>query len=107
MQANDRFEVSEAMVKAAMNAGKCTGALAPNARAADVQRLISAALTEMSSCRRGPRYDHVVQTGIGPKKARILCADGQRGYFRVETEDGKPLVVHANEIQPFRGTPCR
>jgi hypothetical protein len=99
----DRAEVTEAMIAAAIEMGKRNGALAPNARHADVSRLLSAAIGEMSTRDRGPAYPLWVKTGIGTKKARFVGVHEQRAYYRVETEDGKPLVVHANDIEPGRG----
>lgn len=95
----ERAEVSEAMITAAMTAGKASGALVPNARHADVRRLIAAAVAEIPA-QSAVRYDLLVNTAITTKKARFVGATGQRCYYRVECEDGQQLVVHGNEIRP-------
>jgi hypothetical protein len=94
----ERVEISEAMVTAATTAGKASGALAPNARHADVRRLLAAAVAEMST-RDAVRYNLLVNTAIETKKARFVEATGQRCYYRVECEDGQQLVVHGNDIR--------
>jgi hypothetical protein len=96
----DRIDVSEAMIAAAQEAGKRSGAFASTARHADVRRVLQAALGAMSEELRGARFDLVVSTGITRKKARFFGASHQRGYLYVECEDGQRLHVHANEIEP-------
>lgn len=91
------------MVDAALEIGKASGALAPNARQADVRRMLAAALSEMASKDRGPRYDLWVQAPFGTEKARFLGVTERRCYYRVETEEGQALVVHGNDIQASRG----
>lgn len=93
----EQVEISEAMIAAAMTAGKACGALAPNARHADVRRLVAAAVGEMST-KNAVRYDLLVSTAITTKKARFVSATARRCYYRVECEDGQQLVVHGNEI---------
>jgi hypothetical protein len=97
-------EVTQAMVDAALAAGKASGALAGNARAGDVRRLIAAALGEAPVKENGVRFNLLVNTAITVKKARFLGATGQRCYYRVECEDGQILTVHGNEIHADGGT---
>jgi hypothetical protein len=94
----ERVEISEAMIAAATTAGKASGALAPNARHADVRRLLAAAVAEMST-KDAVRYNLLVNTAIETKKARFVEATGQRCYYRVECDDGQQLVVHGNDIR--------
>jgi hypothetical protein len=96
----DHTEITEAMITAAMATGKASGALAPNARPADVRRIVAAAVSAMTTEGRRARYDLIVNTTIDSKKARFLSATPQRCYYRVECEDGQILVVHGNDIRP-------
>lgn len=100
---SDRIEVTEAMIAAAMATGKNSGALTQDARQADVRRLLSAALNAMVTSQRGARYDLWVCTGIEKKRARFVSVTERRGYYRVETEEGKALTVCYNDIQPNAG----
>jgi hypothetical protein len=95
-----RSDITESMIAAAIEFGKKSGALAANARQEDVRRLLAAALGEMSSKDRGPAYPLWVNTSVEHKRARFVGVTEQRAYFRVETEDGKSLIVHANCIEP-------
>jgi hypothetical protein len=100
---SDHAEITEAMMAAAMEAGKRTGALAADARYADVRRMLAAVLAVISAKDRGPAYPLWVKAAIGTKKARFVAVTERHAYFRLETEDGKELVVHANDILPNRG----
>ncbi|MFC7518711.1 hypothetical protein ACFQUU_27240 [Herbaspirillum sp. GCM10030257] len=95
----DRVEITEAMVAAAMAAGKAAGVLASHAKHADVRRVVSAAKAEFSELVCGPRFDLLVNTTVTTKKARFLGATDQRCYYRVECEDGQILTVHGNDIR--------
>ena len=92
-------EITEAMITAAIKSGKALGALASNAKHAEVRRMLAAAIAEMQTA-GAVRYDLLVNTAIETKKARFLEATLQRCYYRVECEDGQILVVHGNDIRP-------
>ncbi len=96
------LEVTEKMIQAAMKVGRTSGALVENARHCDIRRMIASAVGAAAIVSKGPKYDLWVNITVDMKKARFLGASQQRGYFRIETEDGKEYVVHANDIQPSR-----
>lgn len=96
----DRVDVTEKMIIAAMNVARSRGVVANRD---DTRRMLAAGLSEMVGRDCGPPFDLWVNTSIAVKKARFLGTTERRAYFRVETEDGKMLTVHGNDIQPSRG----
>jgi hypothetical protein len=94
----DQIEITEAMIKAATATGKASGAIATNARHADVKRMLAAGLAELRADICGAPFDLVIDTTLTKKRGRFLGVAAQRGYFRVECEDGQLLTVHGNDI---------
>lgn len=96
----DRTDITESMINAAMNVARMRGVTATHD---DMRRMLVAGLAKMPGKESGPPFDLWVNTSITMKKARFLGTTERRAYFRVETEDGKTLTVHGNDIQPSRG----
>ena len=93
----DRTDITEAMTDAAMKASPL-----PITRE-DARRILSAGLAKMATGERGAPYPLWVATSIELRRARFVGATEQRCWYRVQTEDGKDLIVHANDIQPNKG----
>jgi hypothetical protein len=96
-------ELTQNMIHAAMRAGTESGALIVGAKREDVGKMLQAVLAVMPGRDLGPRYPLWVKTGLGTKKARFGSVTERYAYFRVEMEDGKEMVIHANDILPNRG----
>jgi hypothetical protein len=90
----DRTDISEAMIAAAMKAAPA------QLTREEVRRILSVGLAKMVIGERGAAYPLWVSTSIEVKRARFIGTTERRAYFRVETEDGKDLIVHANDFQP-------
>ncbi|MGI4936363.1 MAG: hypothetical protein ACRYF5_06410 [Janthinobacterium lividum] len=99
----DRHEITEAMIAAASHILRTAGPLASQINHADVRRVLSAALGKMSTTDHGATFPLWVRTGIGTSRARFLSTTDRRCYYRVETEDGRLLIVHSNDIEPSKG----
>lgn len=94
----DRTEISEAMIEAAMRAAAPFPLTHDDAR-----RILSAGLSKLNIGERSAPYPLWVSTSIDMKRARFLGVTERRCYYRVQSEDGKELVVHSNEIEPGQG----
>lgn len=57
----------------------------------------------MTQGERGAPYPLWVTTSIEMRRARFIGATERRCYYRVQTDDGKELIVHANDIQANKG----
>lgn len=98
----EKIDVTESMIIAARGAGNTVQAWGAGVRNEDIRRVLSAGLSKLGGLERGAKYDLWISNTIQKKKARFLGVTERFGYYRVETEDGQQLVVHANEIQPSR-----
>lgn len=90
----DRTDITEAMVTAAMKAAPLP------LTHEDTRRILSAGLSKLNIGERGAPFPLWVSTSIDKKRARFLGPTERRCYYRVQTEDGKDLIVHGNDIQP-------
>jgi hypothetical protein len=95
---SDSKEVSEAMIAAAIGA-----ALPLKINAHDMQKILTAAMSKLSPRERGAPFPIRVNDSIAVKRARFLGPTERRCYYRVETECGKLLTIHGNEILPSNG----
>lgn len=89
------MDITEAMIEAAKRAGPLSHE--------DARRVLSAGLSKMVSTERGAPFPLWVSTAIEVKRARFIGPTERRGYFRIQTEDLKDLIVHANDIQGAKG----
>lgn len=94
----ERIDITEAMTAAAI-----TAALPLNLNRDDARRILAAGLSKMNTGERTAPYPLYVTDTLSIKKARFIGVTERRCYYRVETEDGKMLTVHGNDIQPSRG----
>jgi hypothetical protein len=93
----DRTDITEAMLTAAIK-------VAPFPLTHDdARRILSAGLSKLVIGERGAPFPLWVSTSIDTKRARFLGPTERRCYYRVQTEDGKELNVHGNDIQPNQG----
>ena len=69
----------------------------------DARRILFAGLSKLSAGERVAPFPLRVSTSIEIKRARFVAVTERRCYYRVQTEDGKELTVHGNDIQPSRG----
>lgn len=95
---NERPEITEAMLAAAIAA-----ALPLQVNHRDMRKILNAAVGKIFSGERGAPFPLLVSGTLGLVKARWVGVTERRCYYRVETEDGKTLTVHGNDIQQGRG----
>lgn len=98
-----KIDVTNSMISEAMDVGTKTGLFGPNPKREDVVKLIQSVLSLVGT-KELERFNCRVASvhARGDVRGRIVGPDGsQRGYFVVETEDGRQLHVHGNELFPY------
>jgi hypothetical protein len=95
----DQRDIPDEMLEAALTAAQ-PRAITPE----EMRRILAAAMTRAENTqRKNSPYPLWVSDTIGIKRARFVGVTDRRCYYRVETEDGKALTVHGNDIQPAKG----
>ncbi|NLP64206.1 hypothetical protein [Paraburkholderia sacchari] len=95
-----KIDVTGSMIDAAMDIGVKSGLFAPHPKREDVAKMIEGVLA-LASGRATEKFNCRVKNAIGKRelRARIIGPEpGRQGYLEVETEEGKRLHVHANEV---------
>ncbi|RQN37352.1 hypothetical protein [Paraburkholderia tropica] len=98
-----KTDVTNSMIDAAMDIGVKTGLFSQHPKREDVKKMLEGALA-LNSGRGTEKFNCQVKDASGQKKvrARILGPEpGRQGYLEVETEEGKHLHVHANEVYSY------
>ncbi|MGZ7175999.1 hypothetical protein ACXKTX_20480 [Burkholderia gladioli] len=98
-----KIEVTESMIAEAMDVGTRSGLFAPNPKREDVVKMIQGVLSLVGN-RDAERFNCRVQSPDGKQELRgwiVGPSDEGRGRFRVETEDGRQMSVHGNDIYPY------
>ncbi|MBR7969082.1 hypothetical protein [Burkholderia cenocepacia] len=98
-----KIEVTNSMIAEAMDIGTKTGLFAPSPKRDDVIKMIEGVLSFVGT-HAADRFNCRVRTADGKTEVRgriVGPAPERRGFFRVETEDGKQLFLSGNEIYPY------
>ncbi|MBU9373426.1 hypothetical protein KTE28_03645 [Burkholderia multivorans] len=98
-----KIEVTNSMIAEAMDIGTKSGLFVSNPRREDVVKMIQGVLSVVGN-RDAEKFNCRVRSPDGKQDLRgriIGPAPERRGFFRVETEDGRQIFLSGNEIYPY------